>query len=99
MDDLINRQAALDALGERPLQWDDNQFELGLVVQFDADRRMLEAVPSADAVKVVRCGECRHWHNAPTADGFNSCEMDALIRHENFFCANGEKKDDNTSTI
>lgn len=55
MADYIDRQVAIDALGERPLNWDDNEFDMGLVVQFDADRRMLEAVPSAD-VQPVRHG-------------------------------------------
>ena len=43
--------------------------------------------------RLVRCKDCKYWHDAPAADGFNSCEMDALIRYEDFFCANGERKD------
>lgn len=52
----------------------------------------IDALPSADVQSVIRCKDCKHWNDA-SADGFNSCEMDALIRHESFFCANGERKD------
>ena len=49
-------------------------------------------IPSEDVRPIVRCRDCKHWVNAPVADGFNSCELDALIRHEDFFCAAGEGK-------
>lgn len=49
-------------------------------------------IPSEDVRPIVRCRDCKHWFNAPVADGFNSCELDALIRHEDFFCAAGEKR-------
>lgn len=44
--------------------------------------------------QLVRCRDCKYWFNAPAADGFNSCERDALIRHEDFFCAAGEKREE-----
>lgn len=44
--------------------------------------------------EIVRCRDCKYWFNAPAADGFNSCERDALIRHEDFFCAAGEKREE-----
>lgn len=44
--------------------------------------------------EIVRCRDCKYWFYAPAADGFNSCERDALIRHEDFFCAAGEKRDE-----
>lgn len=39
---------------------------------------------------LIRCKDCKHWFNAPVNDEYNSCEEDALIRHKDFFCANGE---------
>lgn len=94
MNDYISRQVTIDALGERPMVWtSDDDYALGERNQYDIDRLAIETVPSADAVEVVRCRDCKYWHDAPAADGFNSCEMDALIRHEGFFCANGERKD------
>lgn len=43
---------------------------------------------------LIRCKDCKHWHNSPTSDGYNSCEKDALIRHESFFCASGKLRGD-----
>lgn len=44
--------------------------------------------------RLIRCKDCKHWHNSPTSDGYNSCEKDALIRHESFFCASGKLRGD-----
>ncbi len=49
----------------------------------------IDRIPAADVRPVVLCRDCKYWFNAPVADGFNSCELDALIRHEDFFCAAG----------
>ena len=47
-DDLISRQDAIDALGERPLFWSDNDdYTLGTRNQYDMDRLAIETVPSA----------------------------------------------------
>ena len=47
-----------------------------------------------DCMDVVRCKDCKYYCPAPVSDGWNSCERDALIRHEDFFCAAGERKDE-----
>ena len=48
MDDLISRQAAIDALGERPMVWtDDDHYALGERNQYDMDKLAIETVPSA----------------------------------------------------
>ena len=54
----------------------------------------IDNIPAADVRLVVLCRDCKYWFNAPAADGFNSCERDALIRHEDFFCAAGEKREE-----
>lgn len=47
-DDTISRAAALDALGERPTVWtDDDDYALGERNQYDMDRLAIETVPSA----------------------------------------------------
>lgn len=46
-DDCISRQAAIDALGERPMLWVESDYELGARNQYDADVLALETVPSA----------------------------------------------------
>ena len=54
MDDLISRQEAIAALGERPMSWTDSEYELGSRNQFDTDRLAIETVPSVDAAPVRR---------------------------------------------
>ena len=48
MSDLISRQAAIDALGEEPEVWDDdNEYDLGLRNQWKFDVDAIKALPSA----------------------------------------------------
>lgn len=47
MDDLISRQAAIDALGEKPLAWTEGEYELGLQNQWQSDVDALNGLPSA----------------------------------------------------
>ena len=62
MNDLISRQAAIDAMGEEPLVWNDtietlDQYAVGERNQWWRDMRMLESLPPADT-QPVRYG---HW--------------------------------------
>ena len=45
--DCISRQAAIDALGEKPLAWTDSEYELALQQQWESDVDAIKAVPSA----------------------------------------------------
>lgn len=49
MNDLISRQAAIEALGERPIVWDEwtDEWTLGQRKQYDIDKLAIETVPSA----------------------------------------------------
>ena len=48
MAELIYRQMAIDALGERPTVWiDDDEYSLGQRNQYDCDKLAIETVPSA----------------------------------------------------
>ena len=81
MSELIDRQAALDALGERPTVWtDDDDYALGERNQYDMDRLAIETVPSAQPVEDARamCGECDAWNkykNYPQPERFNPCTV------------------------
>lgn len=46
-NDTISRQAALDALGERPMVWTDDDYVLGARNQYDMDRLAIETLPSS----------------------------------------------------
>ena len=45
--DLIDRQAAIDALGDKPLAWTEGEYELGLQNQWQSDVDALKVLPSA----------------------------------------------------
>ena len=47
MSDLINRQAAIEALGEKPLAWTEGEYELGLQNQWESDMEAIINLPSA----------------------------------------------------
>lgn len=46
-DDLISRQAAIQSLGESPLVWTDDEYELGQKNQWEYDIDAIKSVPSA----------------------------------------------------
>ena len=70
--DMISRQAALDALGERPIVWtDNNDYALGERNQYDMDWLAIETVPSVQ----------------PTLYGYNLEHLELIARilqKENF---------------
>lgn len=50
MNDLISRQAAIDALGEEPMVWHDNDdYALGERNQWNIDKLAIETVSSAQS--------------------------------------------------
>lgn len=66
--DIIYRQAAIDALGEKPLAWTDGEYELALQQQWESDIDAIKAVPSAQPEQCNDCianggdWECDHIH-------------------------------------
>ena len=87
MIDLISRQAALDALGERPMVWtSDDDYSLGERNQYDIDRLAVETVPSVDAVDVVRCKDCYHYDEESEKCILNNSEMKPMD-----YCSYGSK--------
>ena len=64
MRDLISRAAAIDALGERPMVWtDDDQYTLGERNQYDIDRLAIGTLPSAE-VTLCHLGSPCEYQNA-----------------------------------
>ena len=61
-------------------------------IRLEEAESKLSALPSAQP-ELIRCKDCRYWYDAPASDGYNSCEMDALIRHKDFYCADAERKE------
>ena len=60
MDDLISRQAAIDALGDEPEVWTGRyEYAQGLNNQWHYDRNAIKAVPSTEP-EIIRCEDCLH---------------------------------------
>lgn len=61
-------------------------------------RTMIEAAPTMDAVPVVRCKDCKHWHreihNNTEYFNFSSCDLNHHGDGRNFYCADAERKEE-----
>lgn len=58
MSDLIDRQAAINALGERPMVWTDSDYEIAQRNQYDMDKLAIETVPAAQTERQwISCSE------------------------------------------
>lgn len=79
MAEYIERAAAIKALGERPLNWDDKPDEVQAVWDYDLHRRAILSVPAADVAPVVHAhwGEYEAFPLAPTMNGYpcSNCRM------------------------
>ena len=58
--DCISRQAAIGALGEKPLAWEQGEYEEGLQTQWESDVEAIKALPPAQP-EIIRCKDCKHW--------------------------------------
>lgn len=60
MSDLIDRQAAIDALGDEPEVWSGkDEYEQGLNNQWHHDVNALKALPPAQS-EPLTCDGCKH---------------------------------------
>lgn len=87
--DLIDRKTALDAIKQTVWLTKDAKEVL---------QEAIEKLPSADAIEVVRCKDCKHYQFADNrAFGFpvKRCEWTGLEDvDDDDFCSRGERKDD-----
>ena len=93
MNDLISRQTAIDALGERPLVWSkDDDYSLGGRSQYDIDRLAIETVPSAQP-EIIRCEECRYNTGlSKFIEDYYNCDHHEQIVRAYDFCSHAEKR-------
>ena len=62
---------------------------------------LLDSIPAADLVEVVRCRECVHWKSIGNKAGnsfsdmeyIGGCEFTKYCRRESDFCSYGERKE------
>ena len=69
MTDYISREAAIKALGERPLNWCETDMEIQAVYDYDHHVEALRNVPAADVKPVVYCKDCKYGDTGTDEDG------------------------------
>ena len=78
MDDLISRQAAIDATWFEPSYTDP----LNVLTEV---RDRLKALQSAQP-EIIRCKDCKHW------DGVDTCDVIDAPVWDNDFCSMAERR-------
>lgn len=78
--------------------WIKGQFIAGVgevVNAIDVFEQIKDA-PTVDAIEVVRCKDCKHWHreihNGIEYVNFNSCDLKHYGDGHNFYCADAERR-------
>lgn len=58
-------------------------------------KSQIDALPTVEAVPVVRCGECEYWQN-DSVHIYGMCENPNIgnVKLDTDFCSYGERKDD-----
>lgn len=94
MNDLIYRQDAIDALAKFvPYAIDDMSTESYTNGLTDAYNLICQ-LPSADAVEVVRCKDCKYGEYRQDFDDYE-CGVDGcgLVYDADFYCSDGERRE------
>lgn len=96
MADLMRAKDILDAIKRHkelvaPEEEDGGVINGYRLAHDHIEELITRTIPTVDAVEVVRCKDCRFWHN----DGImTTCDRMIGNGYEaNWFCANGERKD------
>ena len=93
MDDLISRQAAIDALREAESHV-FGSFYKGLVKA----HKIIADIPSAAQQELIRCKDCKYYSPMDRETKTGICN---LTMHQNFgdnwFCAGAERRTDDGS--
>ena len=88
---IIYAEDAIDALGEKPLVWDDlSDFDLGKAAQWSDDVDAIKDLPSAQP-EIIRCRECKHMQKDEI---FHQCWCNGNEVKEDHFCGYAERKED-----
>ena len=88
MRDLISRQAAIDALAEMYCKSDEDGYVW--IIRIDACKR-IDALPSVDAVEVVRCKDCR-WHEREQPGMVYCPNTVGNWVEDDWYCKGGERR-------
>ena len=101
MDDLISRQAAIDALHDEIVRRriDEDTNDDGALDEFDTEE-ILRQLPSAQP-EIVRCKNCKNFRrNIPCVGGvYDGCgelldEGNEMPVEESFYCGYAERQEE-----
>lgn len=99
MNDYIDR-VALKKRFQKRLIWLEkdvhDEYSKGLFHGCETDMSLIDEIPAANVVEVVRCKNCKYCDYKPSVIGC-ACFKDGLLRNmkENDFCSYGERREDN----
>lgn len=98
MDDLISRQAAIDALKGLPTWWADEGGYYGgaqppMVALLDPEDAVsaIENLPSLQP-QITHCAECIHWKHSDVRKSY--CEVFDWMSKAEDFCSFAERRTD-----
>lgn len=98
MDNLINKQDAIKTVCNAVCEYDTLHYPDCDQMKYCDEIQALISLPSADAVEVVRCKDCKHWHreihNGVEYFNFSSCDLNHYGDGHNFYCADAERRID-----
>ena len=84
MDDLISRQAAIDAIRASTSKY-TGFMEMEMYTDDDAVEA-IEALPSAQP-EIIRCKDCKWWYGRVTL-----CDKHGYLTNADDYCSRGEKR-------
>ena len=83
MSDLIRREDAIEVAYQLRHKPNDDEWNEEWLHSFNA-------IPTIDAVSVVRCGECKHMYDGIKGDGYLICHKFNHFIKADDFCSYGE---------
>lgn len=92
-NDLISRQDAIDVLNKLDVGDGVGISSIACSVQESAISA-IQHLPSADAIEVVRCKDCKH-NSLKRVSGNAFCDLGIGLSQIYGFCSYGERKDGN----
>lgn len=90
MSEYIERKAVINKVNEIPAHFDNGDIRYGIELAIQT----IKDTPTADAVEVVRCKDCRHYVAEYCTRDIKSRTNMFYMRADDF-CSYGERKDAN----
>ena len=80
---------------DQPMDWTGSDAEVQELNDWKLFRNMVDNAPTIDAVPVVRCKDCKHWHKDTVFCGYMSYDeaSERVNWYADDFCSYGERKD------